>query len=79
MQLNMKPLVSDVTPNIKCIDCKHYMMVNDPSYYIDSFHFYCSCVKTLNNYGDPEPFCIDGYYRNKDASCNYYAEAQQGS
>ena len=79
MQLNMKPLVSDVTPNPKCKGCKNYLMVDDPSYYIDSFHFYCSCVKTTNKHGDLEPFCIDGYYQNKDASCNYYAEAQQGS
>ena len=79
MQLNMKPIVSDITPNIKCKDCKHYTMVNDPSYYIDSFHYYCSCVKKITRDGTLEPECIDGYYWNKDADCKYYAEAQQGS
>ena len=58
----MKIEMNRVLPNKNCNTCKHFIIADDPAFYIDSFHFFCSKETFVNEYGDREPACIDGYY-----------------
>ena len=62
----MKIEMNKVLPNKNCNSCKNFIMADDPAFYIDSFHFFCNKETFLNEYGDAEPTCIDGYYYIND-------------
>ena len=48
----MVSLVSRINPCTKCIECSHFIRLDDPSWYIDSFHYDCYAQTSVNEYGD---------------------------
>lgn len=61
-----------IQPSMRCRNCQHFEIADDPSFYIDSFHMYCSACKYKNSFGDSESTCIDDYSQYRDRACECY-------
>lgn len=65
-----------VTPNRNCRHCKHFLMVDEPGWNIDNFHFYCNAERIINGDNDREPICIDNYSQNTNQRCITYEKRE---
>lgn len=61
-----------IEPNRQqCKQCKYFDTYDDPAFIVNGRHFCCRAGKTVNDYNDEAPVCIDGYYWC-EGICKYF-------
>lgn len=63
-----------IAPSLSCRNCKHFVVMDEPDWYIDNYHFYCNALHIKNKYGDYEPKCVDNYTLVKNKGCPRFKE-----